>query len=83
MQASDIKDNSGIAFFFDGAKIVINSQKLSAAFPLLPTECSSTSTKPTCKYYNRNPVISIGVSPEYLDYYPGLNVITISGTVAS
>ena len=86
MQASDIKDNSGIAFFFDGANIVINSQGLSGSFPLLPTECSSTtSTKPTCKYYSKNPVKATVVSgaPLHLDYYPGLNVITISGTVAS
>ena len=63
MQATDIKDNSGIAFFFDGANIVINSQKLSGTFPLLPTECSSTtSTKPTCKYYSKNPVKATAVT---------------------
>ena len=84
MQAADIKDNSGIALFFDGANIVINSQKLSGTFPLLPTECSSTtSTKPTCKYYSKNPVKATAVTAKHLDYYPGLNVITISGTIAS
>ena len=42
MQASDIKDNQGIAFFFNNYNVIINNHTISEYFPLLPTECAST-----------------------------------------
>ena len=63
---------------------MINSQTLSDDFPLLPRECVSiiATDSPSCQYYPKILMTTTTITSNHLDYYPGLNVITISGRIA-
>ena len=52
MQSAEVTTNNGIAFFFDGDKIVISGSSLTSTMPLMPTDCASPIVSGTvCRYF--------------------------------
>ena len=53
LQAEEVTANEGIAFFFNGANIVITGESLGLNLLLNPAECGSpTHTGMACRWFN-------------------------------
>ena len=53
LQTEEVTTNEGVAFFFNGANIIITEESLSSTMPLNPAECGSpTHTGMACRWFN-------------------------------
>ena len=53
LHTDEVTTNEGVAFFFNGANIIITDESLSSTMPLNPAECGSPiDTGMVCRWFN-------------------------------